>query len=166
MNPVNPESETGHDSGRPEHGTGRQEHDIRRATTVEEVLAAPELFDSTPYPEATRRFLAAPGHHMFLAYAPDAPPGIPVGFITGIEMLHPDKGVEMCLYELGVAEPYRRRGLATALIHTLLALSRDLDCYDMWVGVERDNDPALRAYRGTGAEEDGVCAVLVWELAG
>ncbi|RII19575.1 putative acetyltransferase [Streptomyces sp. YIM 130001] len=140
------------------------DHDIRRATDVETVLLAPELFDHTPTPEATRRFLAAPGHHMFFAYAADAPAGIPVGFITGIEMLHPDKGVEMCLYELGVAEDYRRRGIATALIHTLHTLARDLDCYDMWVAVDTDNDPALGAYRGTGATDDGGCAVLTWEL--
>ncbi len=29
-------------------------------------------------------------------------------------MLHPDKGTEMCLYELSVAEAYRRRGMLRA----------------------------------------------------
>ncbi|CAM5465380.1 hypothetical protein STANM309S_01275 [Streptomyces tanashiensis] len=48
------------------------------------------------------RFLASPGHLMLIAYAED---GVPAGFVSGIEMLHPDKGAEMCLYELSVEEP-------------------------------------------------------------
>ncbi|MFC7305442.1 GNAT family N-acetyltransferase [Streptomyces monticola] len=138
-------------------------HSIRRATTVAELLAAGPLFDSPAREEWARRFLAAPGHHLFLAHAD----GAAVGFITGIEMLHPDKGVEMCLYELGVAGPYRRRGIARALISELVTLSKELGCYDMWVGVDLDNDAALAAYRSTGARDDdgGVgCAILTWEF--
>ena len=70
-------------------------------------------------------------------------------------MLHPDKGVEMCLYELAVAEPYRRRGIGRALIERLAGLARERGCYDMWVGVDTDNEPALAAYRSAGARDDG-----------
>ncbi|WP_199549117.1 GNAT family N-acetyltransferase [Streptomyces sp. N35] len=136
--------------------------DIRRATDADQVTAAAHLFDAPPREEATRRFLAAGGHHMFLAYED----GVPTGFITGIEIHHPDKGVEMCLYELGVDAPYRRRGIATALIAELGALARKLGCYDMWVPVDTDNEGALATYRATGARQDGVCAVLTWEFDG
>lgn len=136
-------------------------YEIRRATTPGQLLAAGPLFDAPARPEWAARFLAAPGHHLFLAYAD----GAPVGFITGIQMFHPDKGVEMCLYELGVAEPYRRRGIARALIGTLVALSAELGCYDLWVGVDLDNDGALATYRSTGAQDADSCAVLVWQLA-
>lgn len=135
-------------------------HDIRRATTVDQLIAAGPLFDGPARPEWAARFLAAGGHHLFLAYVD----GAPVGFITGIEMAHPDKGVEMFLYELGVAEPYRRRGIARALIGTLVALAEELGCYDMWVGVDLDNTGALATYRASGAVGAGGCAVLTWEF--
>ncbi|MDQ8707308.1 GNAT family N-acetyltransferase [Streptomyces sp. LHD-70] len=135
-------------------------HDIRRATTVGQLTAAGPLFDSPARPEWAERFLSAAGHHMFVAYAD----GRPVGFITGIEMLHPDKGVEMCLYELAVAEPYRRRGIARSLIAALTALCEEMGCYDMWVGVDLDNAGALATYRATGAAGAGGCAVLVWDF--
>ncbi|MGW0733634.1 GNAT family N-acetyltransferase [Streptomyces sp. NPDC002851] len=136
--------------------------EIRRATAVDELLAASPLFDGPARPEWARGFLDAPGHHLFLAYAAGAE--APVGFITGIEMCHPDKGVEMCLYELAVAEPYRRRGIASALIAELAALAEERGCYDMWVGVDLDNHGALAAYRATGAVAEGGCAVLTWQF--
>ena len=43
----------------------------------------------------------------------------PVGMISGVETTHPDKGTEMFLYELGVDEDARRRGVATALVNAL-----------------------------------------------
>ncbi|MFM9370236.1 GNAT family N-acetyltransferase [Streptomyces sp. Da 82-17] len=136
------------------------QHDIRRATTVDQLLAAGPLFDSPARAEWAERFLKAAGHHLFLAYAD----GRPVGFVTGIEMLHPDKGVEMCLYELAVDEAYRRRGIASALIAELTGLCEELGCYDMWVGVDLDNTGALATYRSTGAVGAGGCAVLTWEF--
>jgi ribosomal protein S18 acetylase RimI-like enzyme len=150
---------------------------IERATTVPQLLSAPELFDSPPRPEWAADFLATPGHHLFFSYedeaegagaaeAPDAAAhSHPTGFVSGVETLHPDKGREMFLYELGVAEPYRRRGTARALIEALAALARDRGCYGMWVGVDRDNAPALAAYRSAGASEDGPCTVMTWDFA-
>jgi len=32
----------------------------------------------------------------------------PVGFVSGVEVTHPDKGTEMFLYELAVDETFRR----------------------------------------------------------
>ncbi|MEV4949722.1 GNAT family N-acetyltransferase [Streptomyces sp. NPDC053755] len=136
--------------------------EIRQATTVAELLAAEHLYDGPPRPEWAERFLAAPGHLMLIAYAED---GFPAGLVSGIEMLHPDKGTEMCLYELSVDERYRRRGIGGALTRALVAVARERGCYDAWVGVDTDNDPALATYRSTGAADDGVFAMLTWEFA-
>ncbi|MFJ2027830.1 GNAT family N-acetyltransferase [Streptomyces sp. NPDC087897] len=136
--------------------------DIRRATTVTELLAAGHLFDAPPREEWAARFLAADGHVLLIAYLDD----VPAGFVSGIEMLHPDKGTEMCLYELAVDDPYRRRGIGTALTRALVELARARGCYDVWVGVEPDNEAALTTYRSAGAGDDGRFAVLVWELGG
>ncbi|MFJ9825992.1 GNAT family N-acetyltransferase [Streptomyces sp. NPDC101160] len=133
--------------------------EIRRATTVAELLAAAHLYDAAPREEWAAAFLAAPGHVLLIAYAAD---GSPAGFVSGIEMRHPDKGVEMCLYELSVDEAHRRRGVGRALTEALAAEARTRGCYDMWVGVDTDNEPALRTYRSAGAADEGVFAMRVW----
>ncbi|WP_406402290.1 GNAT family N-acetyltransferase [Streptomyces sp. NBC_00879] len=134
--------------------------DIRRATTVAELVAAEHLYDGPARAEWAERFLAASGHLMLIAYVE----GAPAGMVSGIEMLHPDKGTEMCLYELSVDEPYRRRGIGRALVEALREVARERGCYDLWVGVDTDNDAALATYRSTGAKDDGVFAMLTWEF--
>ncbi|MEU3917769.1 GNAT family N-acetyltransferase [Streptomyces sp. NPDC029004] len=135
--------------------------DIRRATTVAELVAAEHLYDEPARAEWAERFLAAPGHLMLIAYVE----GAPAGMVSGIEMLHPDKGTEMCLYELSVDEPYRRRGIGRALVEALREVARERGCYDLWVGVDTDNDAALATYRSAGAKDDGVFAMLTWEFS-
>lgn len=134
--------------------------EIRRATTVAELVAAQHLYDGPARPEWAERFLAAPGHLLLIAYVE----GVPAGFVSGIEMLHPDKGVEMCLYELSVDERYRRRGIGRALTDALATVARERGCYDMWVGVDTDNEPALATYRSAGARDQGHFAMLTWEF--
>jgi len=123
-------------------------------------MAATELFDDAPAPEWTQRFLDRAGHHLLLAYED----GQAVGMVTGIELLHPDKGVEMILYELSVLEGYRRRGIATALIGELAELAKSCGCYDMWVLIEKDNEAAKLTYLGAGGEFDGE-TLFVWDFA-
>jgi ribosomal protein S18 acetylase RimI-like enzyme len=136
--------------------------EVRRLGPGEEdaVHAARALFDGAPQPDATRRFLAGPANHLLVAYDADAP----VGFVSGVELTHPDKGTEMFLYELGVDEAARGRGVGTALVDALAALARDRGCYGMWVSTEADNEAALATYRsaGGGAPEPGV--VLTWSF--
>ncbi|MCX4974364.1 GNAT family N-acetyltransferase [Streptomyces sp. NBC_00620] len=134
--------------------------EIRRATTVAELTAAQDLFDQPVRPEWAQRFLAAQGHHLFLAYEDEGP----VGFVSGVETLHPDKGNEMFLYELAVAEPFQRRGIGRALIRTLAAVARECGCYGMWVGVDTGNDVALAAYRSADGKDDGTCTVVTWDF--
>jgi len=123
------------------------------------VMAAEQLFDGAPRQDATARFLSAQGHHLLLAYDGDDA----VGMVSGIEMTHPDKGTEMCLYELEVQEAARRRGVARTLVHALLALAKERGCYGAWVPVDADNGPALATYRSSGAVGDpGLQRVLSW----
>jgi aminoglycoside 3-N-acetyltransferase I len=136
--------------------------EIRRLGPGDEdaVLAAPELFDDPPQAEATRRFLVEPTHHLFLAEED----GRAVGFITGVETTHPDKGTEMFIYELGVVPAARRRGVATALVRSLAEIARDRGCYGMWVGTEADNEAAQGTYRKAGATEEAPFVLLSWDL--
>lgn len=126
------------------------------------VVAAGDLFDHPPRADATARFLARPGHHLLFAYDD----GVPVGFVSGVETVHPDKGTEMFLYELGVAASHRGRGIGRALVDALAALAREQRCYGMWVATDEANPAALATYRSAGAVRDGGQAViLTWTFA-
>jgi ribosomal protein S18 acetylase RimI-like enzyme len=131
---------------------------IERATTYPQVEAAERLFDGPLDREATDRFLADPGHHLLLAYD-----GLrPVGMVTGVELTHPDKGTEMFLYELGVDEGSRGRGLGTALVEALAAVALRRGCYGMWVLTDDDNAAAVGAYRAAGGSRPSDCLLLEW----
>jgi ribosomal protein S18 acetylase RimI-like enzyme len=90
---------------------------------------------------------------------------VPVGFVSGVELTHPDKGVEMFLYELAVDEGFRERGIGKALVTALRDLARRRGCYDMWVLTDQDNEAALKTYRTTGADESSEHVMLTWPLA-
>jgi ribosomal protein S18 acetylase RimI-like enzyme len=126
----------------------------------ERVTAAVHLFDHPPRPEAVRRFLADPNHHLLLA----TEGGRAVGFISGVELTHPDKGTEMFLYELAVDDSHRRQGVGTALTTALRDLARARGCYDMWVLTDADNEAALGTYRKSGAAEESTNVMLTWPI--
>jgi ribosomal protein S18 acetylase RimI-like enzyme len=116
------------------------------------------LFDDAAVPTASRRFGDDPNHHLLVAFVEDTP----AGFISGVEMTHPDKGTEMFVYELGVDEPFRRRRIGTALVEALVAKARSLGCFGMWVATDADNEAALGTYRAGGSGEPEHQVVLTW----
>jgi ribosomal protein S18 acetylase RimI-like enzyme len=122
------------------------------------VAAASHLFDGPARPDATARFLAEAGHHLLIAYEG----GRAVGFVSGVEVTHPDKGTEMFLYELAVGEPFRRRGIGRALVEHLAALARASGCYGMWVVTDEDNLAARATYEGTDGVPEPGQVVEVW----
>lgn len=93
------------------------------------VVAISYLFDDAAQIDATNRFLTSPGHHLLVAFEN----AVALGFVTGVQMTHPDKGTEMFLYELGVDESARSKGVGTALVAALADLARRAGCYGMWV---------------------------------
>jgi ribosomal protein S18 acetylase RimI-like enzyme len=129
---------------------------------VELILAAEDLFDHPPRPAWARKFLDSDDHHILIAYVDDEP----AGFVTGVETTHPDKGTEMFLYELGVIESHRGKGIGRALVEELGRLAVRRGCYGMWVATEPDNEAALQTYRASGSGAGEEFVVLSWELAG
>jgi ribosomal protein S18 acetylase RimI-like enzyme len=127
------------------------------------VLAAAALFDTPPTESWAARFLSTEGHHLLIAVADD---GAPVGFVSGVETTHPDKGTEMFLYELAVREDRRNRGIGTSLVRALADVAREQRCYGMWVGTEPDNAAALATYRAAGAEQPQPFVTLAWTFDG
>jgi ribosomal protein S18 acetylase RimI-like enzyme len=126
----------------------------------EAVHAARSLFDGPPESRATQRFLAEPTHHLLVAYDGDAP----LGFVSGVELTHPDKGTEMFLYELGVDESARGRGVGRTLVQALADLAREAGCYDMWVLADADNAAARATYARAGGREASRPVLLEWDF--
>jgi ribosomal protein S18 acetylase RimI-like enzyme len=118
--------------------------EIRRVTSVDEVVAAEHLYDGPARRDWAATFLDSPGHHLLLAYDGDTA----VGMVTGVEMTMPDKGTEMFVYELGVDEPHRRQGIARALVTALTDLAAARGCYGLWVLTDHDNVAARATYQG------------------
>ena len=110
-------------------------------------MAGSELFDAPPDIAGADRFLAQAGHHLLFAWDADRP----VGFVSGVEIFHPDKGGEMYLNELGVAESAQRRGVGKALVQALAGLAQERGCVGMWEVSDADNDAANATYRRAGA---------------
>jgi aminoglycoside 3-N-acetyltransferase I len=125
---------------------------------IERVVAASALFDAPATSEWTATFLSSPGHHLLFARLGDAD----IGFVSGVETTHPDKGTEMFLYELGVDESARGLGVGKALVSALSELARERGCHGMWVGTEADNVAALATYRAAGAGPPEPGVVLSW----
>ena len=124
------------------------------------IVAAGQLFDSPPDLATAERFLLTPGHHLLMAFVDE----VAAGFVSGVELTHPDKGTELFLYELAVDEGFRRRGIGKALVDELLGIARAHGCYDMWVLTDHDNDAALATYRTTGTTDESSHVMLTWDL--
>ena len=112
--------------------------------------APPDVFDDPVVPASARAFLERDGNVLVAAITDDADPRI-VGFVSGMEVLHPDKGSpEFWINEVGVAEPYRRRGIGRQLMDRTLEIARALGCHLAWLAVDEDNAAALGLYAAAG----------------
>jgi ribosomal protein S18 acetylase RimI-like enzyme len=120
---------------------------VEEASSSDMVLAATGLFDDQPDPAATAAFLADERHHLLIGYID----GMPAGFVSAIELLHPDKPrPELFVYELGVADAHRGRGVATALMTRVVELCDERQCGEMFVLTDEANVAAQATYRRAG----------------
>jgi ribosomal protein S18 acetylase RimI-like enzyme len=145
--------------------TGRDDIVIRRARAGDEgeVARFAEAFDDDVLGEETARFLADDRHHLLLGFLADRP----AGFVSAVEIFHPDKRSELFLNEIGVVGAARRRGMARALIDELLRVGRERGCASVWVLTDEGNEAAMGLYRSTGATWDGAPTVMFeYDLTG
>lgn len=61
---------------------------------------------------------------------------------------------EIYIYDLAVAEPYRRRGIATALVESLREIARERGAWVIYVQADYGDDPAIALYQKLGSRED------------
>jgi ribosomal protein S18 acetylase RimI-like enzyme len=119
---------------------------------------ADALFDEPSQAEPVRAFLADPRNYLLIAYVE----GVPAGFIAG-------HALELFLYEAGVDEAYRGRGIGTALVKELARIGREAGCCEMFVLTNESNAPAMRMYASAGGhwsdERDIAMFEWTWEPA-
>jgi ribosomal protein S18 acetylase RimI-like enzyme len=123
---------------------------VRRLASedLDELLRAADLFDEPPDPASARRYLEDERNSFFLAYDGEAI----AGFLRGTELLQLKSAErQMFLYEIAVAEGYRRRGAGRALIETLLEWCRVRRFEEVFVFTDPSNTAAVRLYQSTGA---------------
>ncbi|HSH46792.1 MAG TPA: AAC(3)-I family aminoglycoside N-acetyltransferase [Longimicrobiales bacterium] len=61
---------------------------------------------------------------------------------------------EVYVYDLAVAEPHRRRGIATALLRRLQHEAAGLGAHVVYVQADQGDEPAIALYSGLGTRED------------
>lgn len=109
-----------------------------------------------------QKFLSRPENVLIVAEQE----GAPTGFLLAYLMDRVDCDQRMiCLYEIGVLESHRQRGIGRAMIETLKLLGQQESAREIWVITDRSNVAAVRLYSSTGAAADvsGDEVVFVYE---
>jgi ribosomal protein S18 acetylase RimI-like enzyme len=102
---------------------------------------------ATPPEEYFERFLSRPENTFIVA----TDGGQPVGYVVAYLVDRIDRDQRMMfLYEIGVAETHRRRGIGRNMIDTLKSVCREANAVKMWVPTGRSNIAATRLYASTG----------------
>lgn len=109
--------------------------------------AASALFTAAPDPAAVRTYLDSPTDHLFIAYLGD----LPAGYARAHELRRLDgPHPKLMLYEIETAPPFRRRGVARALIEAAKELGRKRKASLMFAITAMGNTAAMGLYSHTG----------------
>ena len=104
-------------------------------------------------------FLTNPANFLLVAEAEDEQD--PVGYLLAYRLQRPDRrAAQMFIYEVDVAEGWRRRGLASALLEEIRRLARGEGMFEAFVLTSRANEPARSLYVRTGAVVEDDAALL------
>lgn len=108
---------------------------------------ADDVFDDVVDPARLAAYIAQPGHLMTVAFAG----GRVIGQCQAVIHRRVDRPTELYIDNLGVAEAFRRRGVASRLVQAMFAWGRELGCEEAWVGTEPGNAEGRRFYEAGGA---------------
>jgi ribosomal protein S18 acetylase RimI-like enzyme len=119
-----------------------------------------DVFDEPVHPGRLRAYLADPATHLLVAIRD----GLVIAQVAAVIHRHPDKVTELYIDEVGVAEPWRRQGLAREMLRRMFEHGKALGCEEAWVGTEIDNVPARRLYKGFKGEPAEDFVMYVYDL--
>lgn len=132
--------------------SSRQIAEMREALRVfADSFEEEENFFSAPPGDAYLRRLLSDGRFVLLAAKSD---GKVVGALSAYELMkYEQERSEFYIYDLAVAKPFRRRGIARSLIEALKPIARDAGAWVIFVQADREDEPAVALYRSMGVEE-------------
>ena len=132
--------------------SSRQIAEMREALRVfADSFEEEENFFSAPPGDAYLRRLLSDGRFVLLAAKSD---GKVVGALSAYELMkYEQERSEFYIYDLAVAKPFRRRGIARSLIEALKPIARDAGAWVIFVQADRKDEPAVALYRSLGVEE-------------
>ena len=105
------------------------------------------FFSAPPSDSYLARLLSDPRFVLLVARIGDAV----VGALSAYELVKYERErSEFYIYDLAVAEPFRRRGVATALIAALKPIAKAAGGWVIFVQADRVDDPAIALYRTLG----------------
>ena len=138
---------------------------VRREMTVDGVLDAEldALFDEGMSWDAEQgqQFLGHPDTLLLVARWD----GKACGFLSAYRLQRFDRrGAEALLYEIGVAEPFQRRGVGRALVEEAKQWAKDVGAGELWVLTEDDNAPARALYAATGGQDESGLTMFTYGL--
>ena len=117
--------------------------------------------DRVPSEGEAAAFLARDDIHVWVAEVE----GELAGFAYAYVLLRIDGDTSVFLYELGVDERYRRRGLGRALVDEARALGEGVGAAKMWVDTSYENDAAKATYAAAGGRPvDDPTLVYGWHF--
>ena len=64
------------------------------------------------------------------------------------------RGAEVLIYEIGVREDARQKGIAKALINEVKLWAKEVGADEVWVLTNKSNAAAIALYRSTGGETE------------
>ena len=128
---------------------------VRRETSADAMLAAEldTMFDEGVAWDAEQgqRFLAHPDTLLLVARWD----GEACGFLSAYRLQRFDRRrAEVLLYEIGVQDPFQRRGVGRALVEEAKRWAVEVGADELWVMTEDDNTPARALYAATGGREE------------
>jgi GNAT superfamily N-acetyltransferase len=104
--------------------------------------------DRAPSDDEAAAFLARDDIHVWVAEIE----GELAGFAYAYVLLRIDGDTSVFLYELGVDERFRRRGLGRALVEEARQLAERVGAAKMWVDTSYGNEAARRTYAAAGGD--------------
>jgi len=97
------------------------------------------------------KFLTDSHNALFVAFLKDQA----VGFLTANRLQRFDKrGAEVLLYEIGVHENFRQKGVGKALIKEAKLWAKEVGADEVWVLTNRSNIAAVALYRSMGGKTE------------
>lgn len=109
-----------------------------------------DCFDHPIVPELAAACVASPDAVLMVAVAQVDGASLVIGQCLAAVQRHPDKPSELFIDDLGVAEGYRRAGVATQLVHAAIECGRQAGAKVLWVGVDPNNHGARAFYASVG----------------